>query len=147
MSRALISMSCCSTVTNLIDNEESASSSASAALICTVSGTCPSASASTSSICPNATASTSSSVSNTDSSTHGGKHFPRTSDSACGSNSSSRCLSGNKRRTDTSGTAAKKPKVGIEAKLMQAFEATQEDAETSFCLSLVDQLKRLDPCT
>ncbi len=48
--------------------------------------------------------------------------------------------------------AEKKPKVGsgnggLDAKLLHAFEQSNDDAETSFCLSLVDQLRRLCPRT
>ncbi len=72
------------------------------------------------------------------------------SSNGSGSNSSpSGCLGGNKRGGESSACAAqgKKGKVGIEHKLLQAFESQQEDLETSFCLSLVDQLRRMDACT
>ena len=76
------------------------------------------------------------------------KNIP--SSNGSGSNSSpSSCLGGNKRGGESSACAAqgKKGKVGIEHKLLQAFESQQEDSETSFCLSLVDQLRRMDART
>ena len=81
---------------------------------------------------------------------HGSEYFVRSSDGRRSSSSSSSCLGGARRKQEEASQpaqAAKKAKVGIEQKLLEAFEANHDDAETSFCMSLVSQLKRLDPRT
>ena len=64
--------------------------------------------------------------------------------SSSGSSSVSSVSSALSQNYDTQ-PASKKAKVSLQEKLIAAFEETRDDAETSFCLSLVEQLKQLSP--